>query len=46
MEDILEHMLHLTIPKVVGKPSREKIKEVQEKIFENAALVPCKLGGG
>ena len=46
MEDIINYFQHPTIQKVVGKPSREKIKEVQEKIYENAASVPCKLGGG
>ena len=46
MEDIIEYFTHSTIPKIEGKPTRDQIKEVQEKIYENAASVLCELGGG
>ena len=46
MEDIIEYFTHQIIPKIEVKPIRDQIKEVQEKIYENAASVPCELGGG
>jgi hypothetical protein len=46
MEDIIEYFQYPTIPKVIREPTQDKIKDVQEKIYENKASVPCKLGRG
>ena len=38
MEDIIEYFTHPIIPKIEGKPTRDQIKEVQEKINNNVAV--------
>ena len=46
MEDVSDYFIHKVITKVVGKPTRDEIKRVLEQAQENAAAVPCELGGG
>ena len=46
MDEISDYFIHKNIKKVTGKPTREDIKQVLEKIQEDAAAVPCELGGG
>ena len=37
---------HKNVKKVVGKPTRDEIKIIQDFIQDNTAGVPCELGGG
>ena len=46
MDEITDYFIHKDIKKVTGKPTREDIKQVLDKIQEDAADVPCELGGG
>ena len=46
IDDITDYFTHPTIPCIKGRPTRENLRELQTKIYENAASVPCELGGG
>ena len=46
MDKITDYFIHKDIKKVTGKPTQEDIKQVLDKIQEDIAAVPCKLGGG
>ena len=46
MDDITDYFIHPTIAPQEGRPNRESTRNLQKKIHENAASVPCELGGG
>ena len=46
MDEISDYFIHKIIKKVIGKPTREDIKKIQGLTQEDAAAVPCELGGG
>ena len=41
-----ENFLHPIVPKMQGKPTRQRIEKIQKKICANATSIQTSLGGG
>ena len=46
MDDASDYFIHPTITSVNERSNRESMRNLQRKMHENAASVPCELGGG
>ena len=46
MDKTSDYFINKNIKKVIGKPTREDIKNFLEKTQEDTAAILCELGGG
>ena len=46
MDEISDYFIRKVIKNVTGKPTIEDIKTIEDSTQEDAADVPCELGGG